>query len=237
MFNANAVCDGGDLDCGSGLLLIIKKAMDPLSNGEILEVRSRERTVEEDLPAWCRMVDHQFLGFEPGDNTTRYFIRKGSEQGELEQDLEAAKGYEWSVRVQAGTDLSAKVHSRNHTFIAGQPADFSPKVNAPSAIDYLLGSLAADLTVGYKAQASKRNIEIDHIEVSLKSGLENVLFHMELEDEGSPRLKRIHGTFYVSSPGDEEELEKIWANMLERAPIYQTLKQSVKIDIQFSIVY
>ena len=35
MENPKAVCDGGDLDCGSGLLLIIKKAMDPLLDGEI----------------------------------------------------------------------------------------------------------------------------------------------------------------------------------------------------------
>ena len=175
MENPKAVCDGGDLDCGSGLLLIIKKAMDPLLDGEILEVRSRERTVADDLPAWCRMVDHEFLGSEPGDNTTRYFIRKGSEQEELAHDLEAAKGYKWNVRVQAENALTAKVHSRNHTFMAGQPADFSPKVDAPSAIDYLLGSLASDLTVGFKAQASRRNMEIDQLEVSLKAGLENVL--------------------------------------------------------------
>lgn len=237
MYNPHAVCDGGDLDCGSGLLLIIKKAMDPLTGGEILEVRSRERTVAEDLPAWCRMVNHSFLGSELGDNTTRYFIQKGSEQTELKADLEAAKGYQWSVRVQGKAELSAKVHSRNHTFVVGQPADFSPKVIAPSAIDYLLGSLASCLTVGFKAQASKRNIEIDHSEISLKSGLDNVLFHMELEDVGSPKLKEIKGTFYVSSPGDEEDLGKLWKNTLERSPIYQTLKQSVNIDIQFSIVY
>lgn len=237
MYNPQAICDGGDLDCGSGLLLMIKKAMDPLSGGEVLEVRSRERTVSEDLPAWCRMVDHQFLGSVPGDNTTRYFIKKGSLQAELEQDLEAAKGYQWSVRVQGAADLSAKVHSRNHTFIVGQPADFSPKVHAPSAIDYLLGSLASCLAVGFKAQASKRNIEIDHLEVSLKAGLENVLFHMELEDEGSPKLEQIKGTFYVSSPSDEEALKKLWMNTLERSPIYQSLKPSVTIDIQFSIVY
>ena len=41
-----------------------------------------------------------FLDSQPGDNTTRYFIRKGSEQEELAQDLEAAKGYKWNVRVQ-----------------------------------------------------------------------------------------------------------------------------------------
>lgn len=237
MENPKAVCDGGDLDCGSGLLLIIKKAMDPLENGEILEVRSRERTVADDLPAWCRMVDHAFLGSEPGENTTRYFIRKGSEQAELATDLEAAKGYKWSVRTQGDRSLTAKVHSRNHTFVAGQPADFSPKVEAPSAIDYLLGALSADLAVGFKAQASRRNIEIDQLEVSIKAGLENVLFHLEVEDEGSPRIQEIHGTFYVSSPQPEEDLEKLWETTLGRSPIYQTLKQSININIQFMIVY
>ncbi|MEH7251295.1 OsmC family protein [Neobacillus niacini] len=237
MENAHAVCDGGDLDCGSGLLLIIKKSMDPLLNGQILEVRSRERSVAEDLPAWCRMVDHEFLGSEPGDNTIRYFIRKGSNQAELENDLQAAKGYEWSVRTRGDKDLTAKIYSRNHTFIAGQPADFSPNVNAPSAIDYLLASLAACLTVGYKAQASRKNIEIDHVELILKGGLENVLFHMELDEEGSPKMNRISGTFYVSSPEAEDLLEELWCNTLARSPIYQTLHQFITIDIKHSIVF
>lgn len=237
MHKAHAVCDGGDLDCGSGLLLIIKKTMDPLTNGEILEVRSRERSVAEDLPAWCRMVNHEYLGSEPGNNTTRYFIRKGSRQAELELDLEAAKGYEWSVRVQGEGNLTSKVYSRNHTFLAGQSADFSAKVNAPSAIDYLLASLASDLTVGYKAQASRRDIEIDHLELSLKGGLENVLFHMGLEEEGSPKIDHISGTFYVSSPEQEDILEELWDITLRRSPVYQTLKQATIIDIKLSIVF
>ncbi|MEH7108771.1 sulfurtransferase TusA family protein [Bacillus sp. JJ1764] len=237
MYNPQAICDGGDLDCGSGLLLIIKKAIDPLAPGEVLEVRSRERTVAEDLPAWCRMVEHGFLGSEPGENTTRYFIQKGSDQRELEQDLQAAKGYQWSVRVRGERDLTAKVHSRNHSFSVGQPADFSPKVPAPSAIDYLLGSLGSCLTVGYKAQASRRNLEIDHLEISLKGRLENVLYHLELDEEGSPKLNLISGNCYVSSPESEEVLEEIWKKTLERSPIYQTLKQSIPIEIKFSIVF
>lgn len=237
MQNPHEVCDGGDLDCGSGLLLIIKKAMDPLESGQILEVRSRERTVAEDLPVWCRMVNHRFLGSEPGDNTTRYFIAKGSAQEELEQDLQSAKGYQWSVRVRDEQDLSAKVHSRNHSYIVGQPADFSPKVNAPSAIDYLLGSLAACLTVGFKAQASRRNIQIDNLELSLKGGLENVLYHLELEQEGSPKINQITGTFYVSSPESEEVLQDLWRHTLDRSPIYQTLKTAVPIEIRLAIVF
>lgn len=237
MFDAQGVCDGGDLDCGSGLLLIIKKAMDPLAPGNILEVRSRERTVAEDLPAWCRMVNHEFLGSEPGDNTTRYFIRKGSKQEELNQDLEAAKGYQWSVRVQGEKNLTAKVHTRNHTFLVGQPADFSPKVEAPSAIDYLLASLASCLTVGFKTQASKKNVVIDHVELMVKGSLENVLYHLEIENEGSPKMNTISGTFYVSSPAEEEILEEVWKHTLMRSPIYQTLKNATNMDLKLSIVF
>lgn len=237
MEKPHAICDGGDLDCGSGLLLIIKKAMDPLSGGQILEVRSRERTVADDLPAWCRMVNHQFLASEPGDNTTRYFIKKGSTKAELEAELDAAKGYKWSVRVRGERNLTATVHSRNHTFTVGQPADFSPKVDAPSAIDYLLAALSGCLTVGFKAQASRRNVILDHVELTLRGGLENVLYHMELEEEGSPKLEKITGAFYVSSPADEDVLEEIWKNTLRLSPVYQTLHMVTDIDIKFSIVF
>ncbi|GIN64189.1 hypothetical protein J27TS8_41820 [Robertmurraya siralis] len=237
MYDPHAVCDGGDLDCGSGLLLIIKKAIDPITSGEILEVRSRERTVAEDLPAWCRMVEHDFLGSEPGEGTTRYFIRKGQSQSDLKQDLAAAKGYQWSVRTQSGRDLTAKVHSRNHTFVAGQPADFSAKVDAPSAIDYLLASLASCLVVGFKALASKRNVEIDDAELTLKGSLDNILYHMEIENEGSPKISKILGTFYVSSPHEEEQVEEIWRDTLKRSPIYQTLIETVQIDIKLSVVF
>lgn len=40
---SDAVCDGGDLDCGSGLLLIIRRAMEPLGAGDVLEVRSTRK--------------------------------------------------------------------------------------------------------------------------------------------------------------------------------------------------
>ena len=56
----DAMCDGGDLDCGSGLLLIIRNAMSPLAPGGVLEVRSRETPfLLEDGQTVARLV------FEP----------------------------------------------------------------------------------------------------------------------------------------------------------------------------
>ena len=53
--------DGGDMDCGSGLLLEIRRRIDPLAAGQLLEIRSTEPSVAEDLPAWCRMTGNDLV--------------------------------------------------------------------------------------------------------------------------------------------------------------------------------
>ena len=53
--------DGGTLDCGSGLLLQIRRHIDPLESGQLLEIRSTEPSVAEDLPAWCRLTGNELV--------------------------------------------------------------------------------------------------------------------------------------------------------------------------------
>ena len=54
----SAVVDGGDMDCGSGLLLLITRAMRRLEPGDLLAVSSAEASVVTDLPAWAGLVGH-----------------------------------------------------------------------------------------------------------------------------------------------------------------------------------
>ncbi len=71
--------DGGDLDCGNGLLLLIRKHLDPLRPGQILEVRSTEISVEEDLPAWCRLTGNPLVSATRDGPARRFLIRKKGE--------------------------------------------------------------------------------------------------------------------------------------------------------------
>jgi len=70
--------DGGDLDCGSGLLLLIRKHIDPLARGQILEVRSTEVSVEQDLPSWCRLTGNELISWSRNAGTWSFLICKGS---------------------------------------------------------------------------------------------------------------------------------------------------------------
>jgi 5-methyltetrahydropteroyltriglutamate--homocysteine methyltransferase len=73
--------DGGDLDCGSGLLLLIRRHIDPLAPGELLEVRSREISVREDLPAWCKLTGNQLVSTVEGVGERSFLVSKGAFRG------------------------------------------------------------------------------------------------------------------------------------------------------------
>ena len=70
--------DGGDLDCGNGLLLLIRKHIDPLVRGGLLEIRSTEISVEEDLPAWCRLTGNELVSFVRTGDVRSFLVCKGS---------------------------------------------------------------------------------------------------------------------------------------------------------------
>lgn len=77
-FEPDVGFDGGNLDCGSGLLLMIRKAIDPLRRGGLLEIRSTESSVEEDLPSWCRMTGNELVSWTRAGAQRSFLVCKGA---------------------------------------------------------------------------------------------------------------------------------------------------------------
>lgn len=228
----DAMCDGGDLDCGSGLLLIIRNAMKALAPGGILEVRSREISVKQDLPSWARMVGHSYIGEESGENKyTHYFVGKKVEDESLRGDMEQARNFAWRVRARWTEGMQAKVFARNHSFDVGQPASFETEDAAPGAVEYLLGAAAGDLAVGIQWRCSKESIQVFQIEVSLAAGSDNILVFLGVEDEGHPGLNVLQGKVYIDADAEPDRLKKIWAETIKRSPVAQSLLRQVEVDI------
>jgi len=76
-YEADARFDGGDLDCGNGLLLLIRQHIDPLEPGQLLEFRSTEISVEEDFPAWCRMTGNELVSITRDGRQRSFLVCKG----------------------------------------------------------------------------------------------------------------------------------------------------------------
>lgn len=229
----DAVCDGGDLDCGSGLLLIIRNALGPVAPGGVLEVRSREVSVKEDLPAWCRMVGHAIVDTAAGEHgSTSYFLRKKGGDEELAADVEQARAFRWKVRARWTDGMRATAYARNHAIEVGQPASFDTDDAAPSAVELLLSALAGCLAVGFRWRATARGLEVRNLEVAVTAGADNVLVFLGLEDEGHPGLAAVEGRLYVDCDGADDAVEAIWAETLARSPVAQSLLRTVPLDLE-----
>ena len=77
----DASFDGGGLDCGGGLLLLIRRHIDPLEPGSLLEILSTDSTVEVELPAWCRLTGNDLVSWTRTGERRSYLVSKGPFSG------------------------------------------------------------------------------------------------------------------------------------------------------------
>lgn len=233
------VFDGGDMDCGSGLVLLIRENMRKVPVGGIMEMRSLEASVCDDLPPWCRMVGHDYLGLLGTPQQARYFIRKNEtvkdDEKALREDKMKAKEYEWRARTRSTGHLKSTVYCRNFSFNVGQAASFEEKDKHPSAVEYLIGALSASLSTAFSTDAAKAGLDIDDVEITIRCKLHNVLAHLGLE-QGDPSISSIDLKCFVTTMEKKQEIITVWEDMLNRSPIYQTLLKSTEIKIKLNIV-
>src|SRR5215475_6251526 len=104
----DASFNGGVLDCGSGLLLLIRKHIDPLARGQVLEIRSTEVSVEQDLPSWCRLTGNELISWSRNAGTWSFLICKGSLSEKTESAAPAEPRY-GSHRNVEGATTSARL--------------------------------------------------------------------------------------------------------------------------------
>ena len=233
------VFDGGDLDCGSGLILLIRQAMLKVPKGGVLEMRSREPTVGDELPPWCRLVGHQYLGGADGDGHRRYFVRRGGradDEQALEADKNRAQSYEWRARVRSSAHLASTVYCRNFSFVVGQPASFEERDAHPSAVEYVLGALGGALSTAFATECAQAGLEIDDVEVSVRGKLSSVLTHLGLEEDGDPAFSSIEVKCYASTMDDASATREAWERTVRRSPLAATLAKAVPMTMSLAIV-
>ena len=225
-----AVCDGGDLDCGSGLLLIIRTAMQPLAAGEALLVKSRELSVREDLPAWCRMVGHSVLDARAAEAGYWHFLlRKKGDDGALQNDLQQARDHVWQTRVRWRNGLLSQATVRNHGFAIGQPASFDTGDPAPSAIEYLLAAVGGALGNGLQWRLSQQQVEVQALEVVVRGRLHDPMVFLGLAD-GPAGLRSVEITAYVAAAADDDVITQLWQQTLARCPVTTSLSAATTVQ-------
>lgn len=105
--------DGGALGIGTGLLMLLREAMETLPAGAVIAVRTSDPAVAHDLPAWCRLMAHPYLGARSEGDGETYYFRKTDVGGAADAKPD------WGVRLPLRPD--GELHTRD--WMTGRVAD------------------------------------------------------------------------------------------------------------------
>ena len=145
--------------------------------------------------------------------------------------------YRWTLRVSAAGKDRATVFARTHQYRVGAPVQFDAAYDAITALEYVLGAIGADMVNGFRALARKRQVEVDHVEAVVEGELNNPLTYLGVVGEsGHPGLERVSVKVYIASLATEEEIRRVWQEMLARSPLVQTFQPVIRFELSMQIV-
>ncbi|HTR96801.1 MAG TPA: hypothetical protein VMH61_02770 [Candidatus Acidoferrales bacterium] len=122
--------------------------------------------------------------------------------------------------------------ARRASFPASDARGPASHAERPSALELLLGALAADLLGGLARECRRAGLGLRDAELRLRARLENPLVALGVVgEEGSPAVRSIEGALHASGV-DTAPLEAAWATVMAHSPAYATLARATSIRIE-----
>ncbi len=126
-----------------------------------------------------------------------------------------------------------RLYAGDTAFAARGRASLDPATGHPSPLELLIGALAADLVAGFARHAHRAGMTVHDCELRLEGRLDNPLVALGVVGEnGTPAVRSVAGSFYVSGEPGQEPLATLWEYTLAQSTVYATLARSVELEIQ-----
>ena len=87
MIKTNYQLDAKGLACPMPIVRT-KKAITDIEEGQVMEVQATDKGSKADIAAWSNSVGHQYLGTVEKGDVLYHYIRKGTNEPEVEQSFE-----------------------------------------------------------------------------------------------------------------------------------------------------
>lgn len=143
----------------------------------------------------------------------------------------------WDIRAHSTARDSVQVYARQHAFRVGAPIHFDVEYGEITALEYVLGALAADVVGSFRALAHKRRLDVDQVEALVHGDLQNPLMYLGVVGEqGDPGIERLALKCYVSSLDDEEDVKRVWEEALARSPLARTFTEAGTLEISMQVI-
>ena len=110
---------------------------------------------------------------------------------------------------------------------------FDVEHQATTALEYLLGTVGAEVAGTLRLVAKRRRVEIEDIEVLVHGRLADPMVFLRAvgSEEGDASIEAIEAKAFVSSLDDEERVAAVWREALAIAPVLNTLRKGTRLKL------
>jgi hypothetical protein len=140
-----------------------------------------------------------------------------------------------TLRVTTADPEVARVTIRRHQFEIGRPMELDEASPRISALEYALGAIAGEMVNGLRVFAWRHRVDVDRVEAVVTGELEHGLTYLEVVGEtGQPRIARVRLKVFVAT-ADEPGVRRLWSELLERLPLFCTMRAAFPIDVELTM--
>lgn len=141
-----------------------------------------------------------------------------------------------SARIKSEDGKRSTVFARKHQFHLGKAITFDREDSEVSAMEAVIGAVAADVIGTFRMIARQRRIVLDEVEAVVQGELNNSLtFLGVVGEEGDPSLKSLAIKVYASTGSPDAEVRSAWSAALARSPLVTTLSRCAEIKLELTI--
>ena len=149
------------------------------------------------------------------------------------EDIYEAQNYDISYRAIISKN-NLKFYTNNDIIEIDNDINFDIDASSKTSLNYFASSLLSSIIHNLIKRAKERNIFIDDIEGKISLTLKNPLTLLGVRGYNEkPKISHCTVKIYLYSDIDDSELINFCNNSLDYCFIYNTLKDSININVNF----
>lgn len=129
---------------------------------------------------------------------------------------------------------SVKIYTNKNQFQVEKQISFDSEYTPVSSLDYFAGSVLSSILLSLLEHSKKRGFILEELEGVLNLSLENPLSMLGVKGyDEEPVIRNMTVTVYVYVDLEDKAFEEFCWGALAQSPIYNTLKRSMELEVQF----
>jgi uncharacterized OsmC-like protein len=142
--------------------------------------------------------------------------------------------FDMSFRGTSNDLSSVKIFTNKNSFQIEKQVSFDSEYEQISSLEYFAGSVLSSIILTLLEQSKKKGSIIEEIEGVLNLSLENPLSLLGVRGyDEEPCINRITVTVYLYAELEDSDLSDFCTKALNHSPVYNTLKRSMDLEVNF----